>query len=84
MFEILTYGVKYWFYLEQSTTQPAADVQVSLIFGLLSGVERSSEPLEAGPPAGSGSDVSLRYFPSLLHPLRTDVKVLRSNVRLIR
>lgn len=40
----------------------------------LSGNECTSKPLEAGPPAGSGSVVSLRYLPSLLHSFRTDVR----------
>lgn len=46
-----------------------------IMFGFLStGDERSSEPLEAGSPAGSGSVVSLCHLPALLHPLRADVR----------
>lgn len=41
---------------------------------LLSGDQCSSEPLEAGSSTGSGSDVSLRRLPALLHPLRADVR----------
>lgn len=40
---------------------------------LLSGAERSPEPLEAGSAAGPGPLVSVHHLPALLHPLWTDV-----------
>lgn len=42
---------------------------------LLAGAECSSEPLETGPSAGSGSHVSLCHLPALLYPLWADVRL---------